>query len=93
MENTCRNCEYWAEKENSTGCCELKPQVQDYYPEDTVLDYNPENNAFNNGSYEITGAITNANDSCEDFEPRYAEAEQVDFASGRVEFESQNQPS
>ncbi len=62
MGNTCRNCEYWAEKENSEGYCEMKPQVQKHNSEDDVL---------NIGSYETT----DANYTCEDFEPRYVEAE------------------
>ena len=61
MKNTCRNCEYWTEKENSKGYCEMKLQVQDSNPEDDVLD---------NGCYETT----DANFTCEDFEPRYVEA-------------------
>ena len=57
MEKICHNCEYWDEDEDSTGECELQPISHDY---NQIVD------AFGSQAYEIT----EANDSCPDFEPK-----------------------
>ena len=58
MENICQNCEYWTEEANSKGNCELKPK----------LDVDDFEIAFSNPDVFET---TSANDTCDDFEPRY----------------------
>ena len=61
MEKICKNCEYWAEDEDLTGECELQPIEEPNHTIDT----------FVNSSYKIT----EADDTCEDFEPKYNEAD------------------
>ena len=62
MENICQNCEYWDKSDDSAGYCELQPIIQDY-----------------NQAIDVPGdepyKMTDANGTCEDFEPRYEEAE------------------
>ena len=61
MENICQNCEYWTEEANSKGNCELQPQLDMYNFEADVL---------NCDGFETT----DANDTCDDFEPKYEAA-------------------
>ena len=58
MEKICHNCEYWNEDEDLTGECELQPISHDYNPAIDIL----EGKAYK---------ITEADDTCEDFELKY----------------------
>lgn len=58
MEKICRNCEYWNEDEDLTGECELQPIEEDDDQAGDIFGYS-------------TFAITEADDTCDDFEPKY----------------------
>ena len=57
MENICQNCEYWDKIDDSTGYCELQPIRQDF---------NSSVDAIEDEPYKIT----EADRTCDDFEPR-----------------------
>ena len=56
MKELCQNCEHWDKIDDSTGYCKQQPVMEDYNPMADALGDNP-------------CEITDADDSCESFEP------------------------